>query len=54
VAGFVLNSLGKLPENGESFDFGKYTFEVLERKNYRIERVIIRPKKRKKTVAKKS
>ncbi len=47
VAGFVLNTLSKLPKTGESFTVGKYIFEVVERKDHRIETIEIYPKNKK-------
>lgn len=47
VAGFVLYKLGRIPEAGDSFDEGRFTFEVISATNIRVKRVKISPKKRK-------
>ena len=47
VAGFVLYRMGKIPEAGDSFDEGKYTFEVASASNVRVKRVKISPKRKK-------
>jgi CBS domain containing-hemolysin-like protein len=48
VAGFVLSNFGRVPGVGESFDFGKYQFEVAAANQVRVKSVRISLKKRKK------
>jgi len=46
VGGFVLDQLGFIPRGGESFEFGRYRFTVVEMDGRRVARVkiqLIRP-----------
>lgn len=47
VAGFVLNQLKHIPSEQESFEFGKWIFEIEKMTGNRIDWVKIYPKKRK-------
>jgi putative hemolysin len=47
VAGFVLYKLGRIPAEGDSFEEGKYTFEVVSANNTRIKKVKISRKRKK-------
>ncbi|MGB7438786.1 MAG: transporter associated domain-containing protein, partial [Candidatus Acidiferrum sp.] len=41
VGGFVMDQLGFIPRGGESFEFGKYRFTVVEMDGRRVARVKI-------------
>jgi len=43
VAGFIMTHLGRLPSEGESFDFAGWSFTVSEVHKHRIARVMLRP-----------
>mgnify|MGYP006284677003 CR=1 FL=1 len=48
VSGFIYSILGRVPENGESFKYGKYIIHIVEVKTPKITRVKIEiPQKRK-------
>jgi putative hemolysin len=40
VAGFALDVLGKLPNPGESFDFGGWHFEIVDLDGRRIDKLL--------------
>lgn len=42
VAGFVLSSIGKIPETGSSFQIGEVSFEVLQASRQKIEMMEVR------------
>ncbi len=42
VAGLIIDTLEHIPENGESIEWGKFTFEVTNMDGPRIDRVIVR------------
>jgi putative hemolysin len=39
--GFITNRLGHVPEEGESFDCGHYTVEVIDMDNHRVDKVLL-------------
>jgi putative hemolysin len=41
LAGFLLEHLGRLPEQGEHISIGNVQFRVLEMKGLKIERVLV-------------
>ncbi len=41
VAGFVLDSLHRLPEVGETFDHGPWRFEVVDLDGRRIDKLLV-------------
>ncbi|MFO8009713.1 MAG: hemolysin family protein [Dehalococcoidia bacterium] len=41
LAGFILNGLGHIPQEGEQFRYGNITFTVTEMKGVKIEKVLI-------------
>jgi len=41
VAGFILNSLGHIPKEGERLKYGGFAFTVIEMKGVKIEKVHI-------------
>lgn len=43
VGGFVLNSLGRIPKKGESFDYCGWQFEVVDVERNRIDEVLASP-----------
>lgn len=43
VAGLVLHHMGKLPQAGETLEFGGYRFEVVDLDGRRIDKIIITP-----------
>ncbi|MDX2039152.1 MAG: hemolysin family protein [Isosphaeraceae bacterium] len=44
LAGFVLHILGKIPRIADRFDWGGYTFEVVDMDGNRIDRVLVAPR----------
>ncbi len=42
VAGLIIDTLERIPENGDSIEWGKFTFEVTNMDGPRIDRVIVR------------
>jgi CBS domain containing-hemolysin-like protein len=54
VAGFVLQKFEKIPMVGESFDYGKYTFEVTSVSNTRVKQVRAMPRRKKERKNKRS
>jgi len=53
LAGFVLHVLGKIPKEGDSFQYGGFRFEVMDMDGRRIDKILIDPlKKKTKTEAK--
>ena len=45
VAGFVLNTLNRLPEVGEKFSIDGWTFEILDLDGRRIDKILVTPKR---------
>jgi putative hemolysin len=43
VGGFVLNSLGRIPKKGESFDYADWRFEVVDVERNRVDEVLASP-----------
>lgn len=43
VGGFVLNSLGRIPKKGESFDYAGWRFEVVDVERNRVDEVLASP-----------
>lgn len=43
VGGFVLNSLGRIPKKGESFDYAGWKFEVVDVERNRVDEVLASP-----------
>jgi putative hemolysin len=43
VAGFVLAQLGRVPREGETFDWQGYRFEVLDMDRQRVDKVLALP-----------
>ena len=41
LAGFVLDVLGHIPDEGEQFDFGDLKFEILEMQDLKIEEISV-------------
>ncbi|NNE98791.1 MAG: HlyC/CorC family transporter [Pyrinomonadaceae bacterium] len=44
LAGFVIKRLEKLPATGDRFDWGAYSFEVVDMDGTRVDRVLVSPK----------
>lgn len=44
VSGFIMYKMEKIPEVGDKFDYGKYTFEVIKTNRFRIDKVKIYPR----------
>lgn len=42
VGGFVFSHLGKVPKTGEKFDWGGFTFEVVDMDGRRVDKVLIK------------
>jgi putative hemolysin len=42
IGGFVFSQLGKVPTTGEKFDWGGYTFEVVDMDARRVDKVLIK------------
>ena len=45
LAGFILRRLGHIPTTGEEFEWGRLRFEILDMDKYRIDRVLMRPRR---------
>ena len=43
-AGYIMRRLGHLPHEGETFDAGPYTVEIIDMDNLRIDKVLLLPK----------
>jgi len=43
VGGFVLNSLGRIPKKGESFDYAGWRFEVVDVERNRVDEILASP-----------
>jgi putative hemolysin len=43
IAGFVMTHLGRVPAEGESFDYGGYRVQVLDLDGYRIDKLLFMP-----------
>ena len=43
VGGFVLNSLGRIPKKGESFDYAGWKFEVVDVERNRVDEILASP-----------
>lgn len=41
VGGFVMNQLGKIPSTGDRFDWGDFTFEVVDMDGMRVDKVLV-------------
>jgi len=41
LAGFILSYLGHVPHMGECFEFGGYTFEIVDLDHHRVDRVLV-------------
>jgi putative hemolysin len=41
VAGFVITEMGKIPEAGQSFDWGNYHFEVIDMDWRRVDKILV-------------
>ncbi len=44
-AGFVIKHLGRVPSEGESFDWGCYTVEIIDMDGHRVDKVLVVPRK---------
>lgn len=44
LAGFVVKQLGRLPREGETFEFQGYVFEVLDMDRHRVDKILIMPR----------
>ena len=45
LGGFILNYLGKIPKTGESFQYGRITFEVVDMDGHHIDKVMVSKEK---------
>lgn len=45
LAGFILRRLGRIPTTGEDFEWGGLRFEILDMDKYRVDRVLMRPRR---------
>ena len=45
LAGFAMQQLQKLPQNGDSFEYGKYSFTITSMNGLRIDKLTIAPKR---------
>ncbi len=43
LAGFVVTHLGRLPKEGETFDWMNYRFEVIDMDRHRVDKLLIQP-----------
>ncbi len=43
IAGFVMKHLGRMPAEGESFEFSRYRVQVLDLDGYRIDKLLFMP-----------
>ncbi|MBM3848238.1 MAG: CBS domain-containing protein, partial [Verrucomicrobia bacterium] len=46
LAGFVVKQLGRVPHEGEVFEFQGYVFEVLDMDRHRVDKVLVMPAKK--------
>jgi len=44
LSGFVMSQLGRIPKTGAKFNFGNYTFEVVDMDGRRVDRVLVSQK----------
>ena len=45
IAGFVMKHLGRVPAEGESFDYSGYRVQILDLDGYRIDKLLFMPLK---------
>ena len=43
VGGFVLSAMGRIPKKGESFDYARWKFEVVDVERNRVGEVLASP-----------
>jgi putative hemolysin len=43
VGGMVMEALGRVPEAGDRFELGGYSFEVLDMDGWRVDKVLVAP-----------
>ncbi|MFZ5806626.1 MAG: hemolysin family protein [Verrucomicrobiota bacterium] len=46
VGGFIIHQLGKIPEEGDMFEFQGMKFEVLDKDRHKIDKILIMPMKK--------
>lgn len=41
LAGWVMKQFGRVPREGETFEFGPYVFEILDMDRHRVDKVLV-------------
>jgi putative hemolysin len=42
LGGFIMSSLGRIPEPADHFEWGEYTFEVVDMDGFRVDKVLVK------------
>lgn len=46
IGGFVMHRLGKIPASGDKFEFGDFSFEVMDMDGARVDKILLSPLKK--------